>query len=81
MLTSEFREQEGGQNKYMNRGTGQEQLEALSKVLWGRGGENDFDFMLLEGSWQEEWRVVPFSIGHSALSFVLSQGWKMCSAS
>lgn len=29
------------------------QLEALSKVLWGIGGENDFDFMLLEGSWQE----------------------------
>lgn len=60
----------------MNRGTGQEQLEALSKVLWGKGGENDFDFMLLEGSWQEEWRVVPFPIGHSALPFVPSKDGK-----
>lgn len=47
------------------------QLEALSKVHWGKGGENDFT--LLEGSWQEEWRVVPFSIGRFALPLVLSK--------
>lgn len=29
--------------------------------------------MLQEGSWQPEWRVVPFSIGHPVLLFALSK--------
>lgn len=52
------------------------QLETLSKVRWGERGQNDFDSLLLEGSWQEEWSVVPFSIGHAALPLALSKDGK-----